>query len=175
MRPLILAVSLICAITVASQEKEKPAAHADREKLAAFLGHWESTGRFLDTKISKAKSVTSQTDCAWSPQGQSLMCDQIITDAEGEHYQLTVYQPNQNDANFTYITLNPGQKPFTGVLSINGDLWTYTGPPGSAGKYPEIKTVNTVKDGEETFIVQFTEDGKNWTTMIDGSMHRTNK
>ncbi len=175
MRSVILAVILICATTVVSQEKDKPGAHADREKLAAFLGHWEGTGRFLDTKISKAKSVTSQTDCAWSPQGQSLMCDQVITDSDGEHYQLTVYQPNQSDGNFTYITLNPGQKPFTGVLSINGDLWTYTGPPGSAGKYPEIKTVNTVKDGEETFTVQFTEDGKNWTTMIDGSMHRTSK
>jgi hypothetical protein len=90
MKSAILAaafVSLLCATTAVAQDKDKPAAHADREKLAAFLGHWEGTGRFLETKISKAKSVTSQTDCAWSPQGQSLTCDQIIADSDGEHYQ----------------------------------------------------------------------------------------
>ena len=145
----------------------------NRSKLSAFLGHWEGGGKFLQTSMSKAHEVSSETDCAWSPQGQALVCEQTIHDGKVTQHQLTIYQADEKDADFSYTTLTPGRRPFTGVMKIRGDQWIYFGASNSPRQYPEFKTTNTFKDDVESFQTEFTEDGHHWTTMLQGSLRRT--
>ncbi len=169
MKKLLLVLLALAGVTLAELPKAKT------DPLTAFLGHWEGSGKFYETKMGKAGSVTSLTDCKMSPQGGSMVCEQLISDAQGKHTQLTIYTPNEKDGEFTYYSFSAaGKAPYMGTLTIQGTLWTYGGMPDAAGKYPEFKTVNTVKDGEETFKVEFTEDGKQWTTMAEGAMRRKN-
>ncbi len=144
-----------------------------RAPLASFVGHWEGSGKFADTKYGKAQTVTSKTDCSWTPQGTALVCETVVHDAQGDHTQLSVDAPDSEGSGYTYYTINPGRKPFYGDLQISGNTWVYAPAPDAKDKYPQFRTTNTFSGDTEMFKTEFTDDGTHWTTMLEGSMQRT--
>ena len=161
---------LAFAVLAGSSENTKT------DLLGAYLGHWESAGKFAATKYSKPHTVNSSLDCNWSPQGVYLVCEQLIHDDDGQHTQLTIYAPNAEDGNFTFYTFNkPGQKPYIGSLKIEGSVWTYGPTPDVAETYPLFRTTNVIHNGEVTYKVEFAEESGHWITMCEGSSHRTRK
>lgn len=160
---------LLCALAAYAQPNSR------RAPLAAFLGHWEGSGKFADTKYSKVQTVTSNADCSWTPQGSALVCEMIVHDAQGDHVQLSIDTPDSEGTGYTYYTVNPGRKPFYGDLQINGNTWTYAPAPDAKGHYPEFRTTNEFSGDTENFKTEFTDDGTHWTTMLEGSMRRTKK
>jgi hypothetical protein len=141
--------------------------------LLAFLGHWEGSGQFAQTKYSKPHTVTSTTDCAWTPQGTALVCQTMVHEFNGYHTQLSVDAPDNDSPGFSYYTISPGHKPFYGTLTINGKQWIYGPAPDMKGHYPEFRTTNEFSGDAETFKTEFTDDGTHWTTMLEGILHRT--
>lgn len=167
---LILTSLALTAVVASTNETAK------HSPLGAYIGHWSSTGTFYETKFSKPHKVSSDLNCNWSPQGNYMVCEQLISDDEGKHTQLTIYTPNPNDSDFTFYTVNtPGQKPYTGSLKINGNTWTYGPAAGTPPTYPLFRTTNIVKDGEVTYKVEFADEPGHWTLMSDGGSHRISK
>ena len=147
-----------------------------RNPLGAYLGHWESSSKFFDTKFSKAQTVTSSLDCSWSPQGVYLVCEQLIHDADGQHTQLTIYEPNAKDSGFSFYTFNtPGQEPYVGSLKIEGTIWTYGPSQDAVNTYPLFRTTNVIENGSVTFKVEVAEEPSHWITIGEGSTHRVSK
>jgi hypothetical protein len=142
-----------------------------RTPLAALLGHWQGSAKFYDTKYSKAQSITSTADCAWTPQGAALVCETLIEDVRGKHVQLSIDTPDAEGSGYTYYTITPGQKPFIGEVVIDGNSWTYNPRPDAAKSYPVFRTTNAFSGDIETFKTEFTDDGSHWT-MIAGAQHR---
>jgi len=167
--------TLACLLLLALAASAFAQTSSNRAALAAFLGHWEGSGKFADTKFSKAQTVTSTTDCAWTPQGSALVCETMVHDAQGDHRQLSVDTPDSEGSGFTYYTISPGRKPFYGDLAITGNTWIYGPAPDAKGHYPEFRTTNQFKGDTETFKTEFTEDGTHWTTMLEGSLHCTKR
>ena len=169
MAKLTLAV-LLCSTLLAAQSATL---QPRRAPLAGYIGHWETSGKFYDTKFSKTHTVTSTLDCDWSPQGTYMVCEQLIHDDQGEHTQLTIYTPNPDGPDFTFYTFNkPGEKPFMGSLKIEGDTWTYGPPPGQPSQF---RTTNIVKKDEVTYKVELSDETGKWTTISEGSSHRAGK
>jgi len=161
----------LAAVIVFTQSK----ASSKADPLSALVGHWEGSAKFADTRYSKAQSLTSAGDCNWSPQGSALVCETQIEDAHGKHVQLSIDVPNETGSGFTYYTITAGQKPYTGTLTIDGNIWIYGPPPEAATIYPVFRTTNNFSGDTETFKTEFTDDGTHWTTMLDGTQHRTRK
>jgi hypothetical protein len=156
------------AISVAqSSDAAKP--------LGAFVGHWEGGGKFADTAMSQAGTVSSKTDCNWSAQNHYLICEQTVSDEKGEHQQLTVYTPSEEGGDFTYYTITGSGTPFTGKMTISGNTWTYDNNFDQDGKKTEVRTVNVFSGGEETFKAEYSVEGGPWTTMLEGKSHRTKR
>ena len=172
----IAAAVAFIPLTICAQTKPAPS-RAPSSPLAAYLGHWESSGKFNDTKMSKAQSITSVIDCRWSPQSRDLVCEQTITDDTGTHQQLTIYMPTDDKASFNYYTISvPGKPAFTGIMKIDGDTWSYDNSFEHEGKKTLIRTDNVFSGDRETFKTEFSEDdGAHWTTMLEGTAHRTSK
>lgn len=168
MRFLPVAVLAFCLPALA-QTAERPQA------LATFVGHWEGGGTFQNTPFSEEGSITSKTDCAWSPQGHYLVCEQTLTDPKGTHQQLTVYTADAESGGYTYYTMTEAQKPFTGQVKIEGNTWTYDNSFEKDGKKTEIRTVNIFNGDEESFKTEYSEDGGAWSTMLQGKSHRVKK
>ncbi len=166
---VLLVAVLLVALAPCAQTNSKSAT------LALFLGHWEGSGQFVETKFSKAQTVTSTTDCSWTPQRAALICETKLHDGQGDHVQLSVDAPDSEGSGFTYYTINPGHKPFYGDLQINGRTWIYGPSPDAKGHYPEFRTTNEFNGDTEAFKTEFTEDGIHWTSVLEGSLHRTKK
>jgi len=145
-----------------------------RERLATFLGQWESTGTFQDTPFSKAGSVSSKFTCGWSALNEYLICDMSISLPSS---QLTVYSFNSESSSYAYCSMNNRDpQAHCGKLLIEGDTWTYDGGgmEDEQGNKVSFRTMNVFdKPGHYTFRVEYSDDGKQWTLMMNGEGHRT--
>lgn len=149
--------------------------HAATQKLGVFVGKWHSEGAFLDSPFSKAGKVNSNIDCGWSPQGNFLICEQLITDSSGQHSQLSVFSYNSKESNYTISSMaGPGKEPWNGTLIINGSIWTYPGGYAANGKKVQIRTINDFSvPGVESFRTEFSDDGgAHWILTLQGTAHK---
>lgn len=145
------------------------------KKLGVFLGKWQGEGEFFDTPYSKAAKVSSTIDCSWSPQRNFLICEQLITDANGKHTQLSIYSYNAKDGNYNITSMaGPGRQPWNGTVIIKGAIWTYPGGYEADGKKVEIRTVNDFSvPGTESFKTEFSDDGgAHWVVTLQGKAHK---
>jgi Protein of unknown function (DUF1579) len=142
------------------------------QKLIAFLGKWQTEGAFTGS----GNKVTSALECRWSPQGKYLVCEQLVKMAGGDHRQLTIYSYSNKDGSYSYTTIaDPGAKPTSGTLAIQGNVWTYSSSFENDGKTTQIRTTNEFRDpGTEVFKVESSRDGGvTWNTFLEGTAHKT--
>jgi len=138
------------------------------KKLGAFLGKWQSEATSAD-----GGKVSSSIDCRWSPLGAFLICEQAIKANNAEMRQLTTYSYNASGSNYAYVTIgNPGDKPTSGTLEIQGKIWTYSFSYGAQnGKTVQMHITNDFTEpGLEKFRVESSDDsGAHWKTVMDGT------
>lgn len=138
------------------------------KKLGAFLGKWQS-----EATTPGGDKVSSDMECRWSPLGAFLNCEQAIKSGNGERRQLTTYSYNAVDNNYVYVTIgNPGEKPTSGTMEIQGKIWTYSfGYEAHNGKTVQMHITNDFTEpGLEKFKVESSDDGgAHWTRVMDGT------
>lgn len=142
------------------------------KKLGVFVGKWETEGAFTN-----GPKTSTTLECRWSPQGSYLVCDQLVRmGAAGDHRQFTVYSYDSKAGKYSFTTLaDPGAKPTTGGITINGNLWTYDDSSFTAnGKTTLVRVTNEFTDAKtEVFKVTSSEDnGANWKVVLQGVAHK---
>jgi hypothetical protein len=172
---VLLAVTFVSVAHVqldALQANAAPAsAPADdpKTKLGILVGKWQTQGAFTG-----GDKISTTLECRWSPQGSFLVCDQLVKMGPAEHRQFTVYSCNSKDG-YSYTTLaDPGAKPTSGGVTINGTLWTYDSSFAANGKTTQIRTTNEFTDAKtEIFKVTSSDDGgAHWKTVLEGTAHK---
>lgn len=159
---LFLIVVFVAACTAMGRAQEDPA-----KKLSAFVGKWQSEGTFAN-----GEKVASSLECRWSSQSDFLVCEQAIRMSSGDHHQLTIYSYNNKDQSYSYTTLgDPGSRPTSGNLQIEGNRWIYLTTFERDGKTMQARTINEFSTAhKESFTVQFSEDGgATWKTQLEGT------
>jgi len=139
-------------------------------KLGTFLGKWQTEAAFAG-----GMKATSDLECRWSPQGNYLVCEQRVKLPDREQRQLTVYSYNAKEGVYRYSTFSdPGVPPSTGVVDINGNIWTYNSSFENNGKTTKIRNTNQFTDSKtEVFkVVRSTDGGSTWMPLLQGSGHK---
>lgn len=160
--PRLLLIFVFVAASIIGRAQQDPA-----RKLSAFVGKWQSEGTFAN-----GDKVTSSLECRWSVQSDFLICEQAIKMSGGDHHQLTIYSYNSNDQNYSYTTLgDPGARPTSGNLQIEGNRWTYLTRFERDGQTMQARTINVfTTPHKESFTVQFSDDGgTTWKTQLEGT------
>ena len=165
---LLFALATLCTGAPAqqpSQEKDDPV-----KKLGIFVGKWETEATFA----ANGNKVGSLLECRWSPQGNYLVCEQLVTMAGTRQRQLTIYSYNSKDGDYTFSTFrDPGAAPSSGTVSVKGKLWIYRSTFEAGGKKTEVVTTNDFSSADEVFSTQVSSDGgAHWTTVLQGKAHR---
>src|SRR5262245_23578903 len=139
------------------------------QKLGAFVGKWATEGSFVGTD----NKISSTLECRWSPQGIFLVCDQLVKLPGGDHHQFTAYSYGKDGYSYTTIA-DPGAKPSSGKIEIQGNVWTYSSSFENNGKTVQIRTTNEFTDPRtEVFKTQTSEDGgATWKTVLQGTAHK---
>ncbi len=147
----------------------------DTKPLSVLVGHWEGGGTFQKTAMSEAGEVSSSLDCAWSPQGRYLICEQLVKMPKNSVVQLATYAPVEGET-FRFYRLADTGEAHTGKVTIHGATWTFDDNfTNGDGKKTEVRTTNQFTGDEEVFKTEFSVEGGPWTTMLEGKMHRTKK
>lgn len=173
----LLVTVLTCGARMTDQTSSTPTPSEKEatQKLGVFIGKWESTGTFSETKLGHAHKTSSNIDCRWSPLGNFLICEQSILDGTEKRIQLSIYSYNSKEDKYTISSMaGPGQQPWNGTVIIKGNIWTYPGGFEKDGKRTEIRTINDFSmPNTEIFKTEYSEDGgAHWTTMLEGTAHR---
>jgi len=165
---LFAMMSALCVAQTAQPAQPTQPAEDPAKKLGAFVGKWETEGSF-----TSGQKTSTTLECRWSPQGSYLVCDQLVRmGAAGDHRQFTVYSYNSKAGNYSFTTLSdPGAKPTTGGITIQGNLWTYDDSSfESNGKKTVIRVTNEFTDPKtEVFKVMSSEDNSaTWKPVLQG-------
>ena len=154
-----------------NQNSDAATAAEATKKLGAFLGKWNTSATF-----ASGEKATTELECRWSSQGNYLVCEQHVKLGAREQHQLTVYSYNASDHSYQYATFSdPGMKPTSGAVEINGNIWTYNSSFENQGKTTQIRNTNEFTEGGKTevFKVVTSDDGgKTWKPLLDGSAHK---
>lgn len=169
---LAMLVLLPCLCAPTSAQSPVADSQTATQKLGAFLGQWETEAVFMGSK------ATSKLECRWSPRGNFLICEQLVTLTQGQQMQLTVYSWNAKEGAYTFSTFsNPGEAPSSGQVAIDGNRWTYSFSFEQDGKKMLLRTINEfTAPGVETFRTERSDDGgAHWTVFLEGKGHRVGK
>lgn len=142
------------------------------KKLGIFLGKWKTEATFTGSD----NKVTSALECRWSPQGAYLVCEQLVRMMGGDHRQLTIYSYNPKDGNYSFATISdPGAKPSSGTIQINGYVWVYSSSFEANGKTTQIRTTNEfTTPSTEVFKTESSDDGgATWKIILQGTARKS--
>lgn len=141
------------------------------KKLGAFVGKWQTEG----TLTNGGGKIQSELECRWSPQNRFLICEQQVHMGGAVNDQLTVYGYDTATGKYYYSNFQgKSAGPSTGMLEIQGNLWTYNSSFASDVKKTQIRTTNEFTDAKtEVFKVNFSDDGgATWKLMLQGAAHK---
>jgi hypothetical protein len=176
---VIIFTAVAAAAVAAHSSAQKPNQNGDAataaeatKKLGAFLGKWNTSATFAN-----GEKANTELECRWSSQGNYLVCEQHVKLSSGrEQRQLTVYSYNGSDHSYQYATFSdPGMKPTSGVVELNGNVWTYNSSFENQGKTTQIRNTNEFTEGgkSEVFKAVTSDDGgKTWKPLLNGSAHK---
>jgi hypothetical protein len=156
----------VCGFFVAMPLAAQRPAIGRRESLplGAIVGVWQS---------NVVDGHSARSNCAWSPDGNAVICEQAITSPQGVQHALNFFTRDpRNDRFVFYVLGNPGDTIRPVRLTIDGAVWTYGGEaPGPDGK--TWRTINDFsKPGEYTWKAEMSADGTVWKTMAEGRSDR---
>ena len=149
-----LAAIGICGSLAATPLAAQQAASSATESraLAPIVGVWQS---------DVVDGHAARSNCAWSPDGAAVICEQAITSPQGIQHALNFFTRDPRGGRFVFYVLNdPGDTIRPVPLSIDGAVWTYGGGvPGPDGK--TWRTINDFsKPGAYTWKAQMSADGR---------------
>ena len=165
-------IDLKITLRVGPVSNPVPVQSVEDNPLLLYTGQWNSTSHMYETAFSKAQDIAAKLNCAWTPDNEFLICDQLITMGGTTHSQLTVYSRDREKHIYVYSTFNsPGARPNFGELEVGARQFTYNGSAEQNGKKTLFRTTNTFSNAGDhyDFVAEFsTDDGAHWTKMLEG-------
>jgi hypothetical protein len=172
---LVICLTFTFSVTVFSRRKEKTPSVSELspalKKLDVWIGHWTTQRQAKDTPYSRARSISSETTCAWSANHGYMICDQLINDAGVISNELSIYTYSEREKAYKFFGLDMNGQPRSVPLTIEGNVWTYGGKPFEAnGKKIQIRTTNEfVSPTTVIFRTEYSDDGgAHWTLINEG-------
>jgi len=136
------------------------------KKLSVFTGNWHA----WNTDSADKGKIFADFTCQFSPNGQYLIADRVVTNhgAVTNVHSIYSYNKNKDDYSLTVIGV-PGEQPFTVPIAYEGDSLIYYGEYTDKGKKMYARTLDIfLSPVSYIFLVQSSENGWCWHTNSEG-------
>lgn len=173
---LALAV-LACAASAAAQEKkgmDMPKPGPEQQKMTYFLGKWHSTATLKPGPWGPGGPVNGDDECTLMQGGFFVVCKSEGSGPLGKMSGLGVMGYDANKKAYTWNGFNSMGESESAQGNVNGKVWSYSGQTMMAGK--TVKTRYTMTEASASsydFKAESSEDGSNWTTIMEGHVTKT--
>jgi hypothetical protein len=161
---ILLLALVVCFATAMQAQAPAPKPDPEVKKLHVLVGHWTIEGEFKPGPLGPGGKWTGVDNCRMILGGFFFQCQLSGKVAESEVRLLEIdgYDPvNKNFSSRLYI--GDGST-FSGVSTVTGNTWTWTGKWTAAGKeyqYKEAFILSPDLTGA-TNRSEISVDGKTW-------------
>lgn len=134
-RPLLAACIALCALSTGLATSARSAVSnmsTLQAELQAWVGHWHTKGE------SEGTPWHADTQCAWSPNHQFVVCDQMINDRVN---QLMIIDYDDSAKAFRISSIGKDRAPIVAFGRVQGAVWTNSAELEQGGKKILMKTV----------------------------------
>lgn len=134
-RPLLAACATLCTLlTFLSTDARSAMTNAPipETQLQVWVGHWHTKGE------SGGTPWHADTQCAWSPNHEFVVCDQLINDRVN---QLMILSYDRSANAFRISSIGKDRAPIVAFGRVHGAVWTNDGEFEQGGKKVLMRTV----------------------------------
>ena len=176
---ILLASGLLLATAgLQAQEKkmEAPKPGPEVKKLGYFVGTWSNSGEVKQNPFMPAGKMTGTSKCEWFPGGFHVVCHDTGKGPMGTMHGLGIMAYNVEDKVYTYAGADSSGMSVAAKGNVDGDNWVYTSEDKMGGKtFHGRYSMVTASPDSYTFKYEMSEDGNNWTTMMEGKTTKAAK
>lgn len=167
--PLILSGSLVAALVLASQDTEAPKPGPEVKKLEVFAGKWSGESDMKPGPWGPGGKMTSEDDCTWFEGGFQIVCRSDSKGAMGKMKSEAILGWNGEEKVYKYSGIDSMGMMGSATGTVSGNTWSWTGEDKMGGKLIKSRyTIVLPTPTTQTFKWETSEDGKTWTTMMEG-------
>jgi len=169
---------LLAAAGLQAQEKkmEAPKPGPEVKKLGYFVGSWNTTGEVKQNPFMPAGKMTGSTKCEWFPGGFHVVCHDTGKGPMGTMHGLGIMAYNTEDKVYTYSGADSSGMSTAAKGNVDGNNWVYTSEDKMGGKtFHGRYSMVTASPDSYTFKYEMSEDGNNWTTLMEGKSTKAAK
>lgn len=156
-------------LAFAQNPPEMPKVGPEQKNLAYFAGNWKLTGDLKPGPMGPGGKFSGTEHNEWLSGGFFLASHSQIASSMGKEIGLAVFGYDSAKKIYTYDAFNNMGEAEHATGTFDGKVWTWSSEATMGGK--TMKTHFILTEGTPasyTFKFEMSEDGNNWTTMMEG-------
>jgi hypothetical protein len=163
---------LLMAAAGIAQEMPKPG--ADHKKLDIFAGSWTLDGEMKPGPMGPGGNITENEKCVWMDGGFYLICHSDFKSSMGNGSGVSFMGYSGDDKAYTYREFNSMGEFEDSRGTVDGNTWTWLGDEKGGGMSMKGRfTMKITSSTSYSFSFEMSQDGKTWTTVMDGKATKT--
>lgn len=169
---LFVVTVLACtAVAFAEAPPEMPQPTAEHKALEMWVGTWHGTGDMKAGEFGPGGHMEWSEDCSWfAGAGFNVVCKSKGTAPTGPMQGLGVVGYNPEKKVYTHYGVDNSGWSGYAEGTRSGDSWTFQSTELMGGKeFHSRFTMTMTSPKEMEFSWGVSEDGENWTTMMEGT------
>jgi uncharacterized protein DUF1579 len=169
---IFFAACLALAAAAVAQDAPKPG--PDHKKLDIFAGSWTVDGEMKPGPMGPGGNMTENEKCDWMDGGFYLVCHSDFKSSMGNGSGVSFMGYSTDDKAYTYREFNSFGEFEDSRGTVDGNTWTWNGDEKGGGMTMKGRfTMKIASPTSYTFTFEMSQDGKAWTTVMDGKATKT--
>ena len=169
----LLAAALAARADEKKMEAPKPAPEV--KKLGYFFGTWSSEAEVKPNSFMPSGRYTWIEKCDWYPGGFHLLCFSAGKSPMGPTHGMGILFYKPEEKAYTYWGIDNSGHNGASKGTLEGNNWIYTNDEKMGGKTLHGRYSMTTSETSYTFKYETSQDGKNWTLVMEGQSKRPEK
>jgi len=162
-----LAWLVLAAAALAQMEAPKPG--PEHKKLDVLAGSWTLEGDMKPSPMGPGGKISENEKCEWMEGSFFLICHVDFKSSMGDGSGMSILGYSAEDKAYTYREYNSWGESMESKGSVDGDTWTWTSDEKMNGKPMKSRfTMKMTSPTSYTFSFEMSQDGTNWTLLMDG-------
>jgi Protein of unknown function (DUF1579) len=164
---LLTAWLALAAASVAQMEMPKPG--PEHKKLDMFAGSWTLAGNIKPGHMGPGGDMTENEKCEWTEGDFFVVCHTDYKGVAGSGTGVSYMGYSTDEKSYTYREFNSWGEFVDSRGSLDGDTWTWTNDEKMGDKTVKGRfTMKVTSPTTYNFTYEMSQDGKAWTTIMDG-------
>jgi hypothetical protein len=167
---LFAALMLVTIVSVQAQMQAPPQPAPQTKNLEYFIGSWTVNGDLKAGPMGPGGKLTGTDKWEWMAGHYFIVAHSDMQGAAGNGNSLSVMGYNADEKKYTYNEFDSMGQTELATGTFDGTTWSWTSDEHMNGQTMKGRyTAKEVSPTSYSFKFELSQDGTNWTTVMDGT------